>query len=83
MTALQGAAGVGDADVAKNINYNIRVGVLGDAQLQKFQRTVEQINRSSEKTSRSVQKMGNQMSKLGSIAKVPVRPWRSFTAPRG
>ena len=35
--------------MSKNINYNIKVGVIGDAQLQKFQRTVDKINKSTAK----------------------------------
>ena len=83
MTAFQGVAGVGEDGVAKNINYSIKVGVIGDAQLQKFQRTVEQINRSSDKTSRSVQRMGNQMSKLGAVAKVASAAMAIFYSARG
>ena len=55
--------------MAKNINYNIKVGVIGDAQLQKFQRTVDKINKSAKQNVTQMKRMGDGMNKMGRAAR--------------
>ena len=69
--------------MSKNINYNIKVGVIGDAQLQKFQRTVEKINKSTAKSTKSIQKMGKSMDLLGKAAKTAGTAMAVFYSAKG
>ena len=55
--------------MAKSINYDIRVGVIGDAQLNKFQKSLDRINRSSKKTAKSIGLMSKSMTSMNAVAK--------------
>ena len=69
--------------MSKNINYNIKVGVIGDAQLQKFQRTVEKINKSTAKSTKSIAKMSKSLDILGNTAKIAGTAMAVFYAAKG
>ena len=55
--------------MAKSINYDIKVGVIGDAQLNKFQKSLDRINRSSKKTAKSVNLMSKSMTSMAATAR--------------
>lgn len=69
--------------MSKNINYNIKVGVIGDAQLQKFQRTVEKINKSTAKSTKSIAKMSKSMDLLGRAARTAGTAMAVFYSAKG
>ena len=65
------------------VNYTIKVGVLGDAQLQKFQRDVDKLNRNAAQSAKSLRNMSTSMSKLGAVAKIASTAMAVFYSARG
>ena len=55
--------------MAKSINYDIKVGVIGDAKLQKFQRTVDKMNKSAAKSQVALSKMSKSMAGFSAAAR--------------
>ena len=53
----------------ENINYNIRVGVLGNGELVKFQRSIDKVNATARRSEAELKKMSAGMTGLASVAK--------------
>lgn len=63
--------------------YNIRVNVIGNAQFQKFQRSVDKLNKSAVKSAVGIDKMNRSMSGLGRVAKLAGGAMAVFYSARG
>ena len=49
-------------------SYTIKIGVIGDGKLQKFQRDLDKIARSAKRTRQAVERTGKSMNALGAVA---------------
>ena len=69
--------------VAATKNYTIKVGVIGNAEFQRFQRGIDSLAATSRKAAAGIKSMGDQMSSMGRLAGLAGKAMAVFYSAQG
>ena len=69
--------------VAATKNYTIKVGVIGNAEFQRFQRGIDSLAATSRKAATGIKSMGDQMSSMGRLAGLAGKAMAVFYSAQG